>query len=280
MSCGNLMREADIPPLPSPVYDSHAHLVDKVFDGIREEVIIRAGKIGLAGIIVPGDTLKASHEALQLTKRHPDFLRAAVGIHPYDARYYSDAAEQALATLASDPLIVAIGEIGLDHRKDGSDPSPHDVQREVFLRQMALAKKLNLPVIIHCRNAYRELIDILSGIHEQAGDMSGVIHCFSGKKEDALRLIALGYHIGFTGTLTFTNAPDLRETAAALPLERILIETDSPYLTPHPFRGVRPNEPMYVRYVAEALAGCHGISLEEACLATFRNTEQLFKWRA
>lgn len=277
MSNGNPMRAADIPPLPSPAYDSHAHLADKVFDGIREDVIIRAGKTGLAGIIVPGDTLNASHSALKLTRRHPDFLRAAVGIHPYDARYYSDATEGALASLASDPLVVAIGEIGLDHRKDGSAPSPHDVQREVFLRQMALAKKLNLPVIIHCRNAYPELIDILSGIHEQAGDTSGVIHCFSGKKEDALRLIALGYHIGFTGTLTFTNARDLRETAGALPLERILIETDSPYLTPHPFRGVRPNEPMFVRYVAETLSECRKLPLEVICHITHQNTRQLFK---
>lgn len=263
---------SDAPVMAAPLFDSHAHLADKAFEGILDDVIERARKAGLAGIMIPGDSLDLSRQAVQIAKRHPDFLLAAVGLHPYEARNYSDSVERELETLATEPVVAAIGEIGLDFRADGSDPSPHDVQREAFARQMELARRLGLPAIIHCRNAYRELIEIVSKFRIQ-----GVIHCFSGTKSDALKLVDLGYHIGFTGSLTFKNAPDLRETATALPIERILIETDCPWLTPHPHRGVRPNEPAYVRYVAETLAISRSISYEEACRATYQNAARLFR---
>ena len=257
---------------PDLLYDSHAHLADKIFEGMLNDVIERARAAGVAGIMIPGDSLDSSRMAVQIAKRHPDFLRAAVGLHPYEARHYSDEVEQELEALAADAVVAAIGEIGLDVRADGSDPSPHDIQRRAFARQMELAKRLGLPAVIHCRNAYSDLIELLSQ-HR----IEGVVHCFSGTKSDALKLVELGYHIGFAGSLTFKNAPDLRETAAALPLERILIETDCPWLTPHPHRGVRPNEPAYVRYVAEMLASCRGTSFEEACRATYQNAARFFR---
>jgi TatD DNase family protein len=140
---------------------------------------------------------------------------------------------------------------------------------------MALVRKKNLPVIIHCRNAYWELISLLS-MKEQRG-MRGVVHCFSSTKEEAMALVNMGWHLGFTGTITFKNAPHLREAAAAIPLKRILIETDAPYLTPHPYRGTFPNEPLYVRLIAETLAECKGVTLGKICQMTTENTIRLFR---
>jgi len=267
----------DIPelhPLPCGIIDSHAHLTEKIFQGIRKDVIDRAKKGGLKAIIVPGDSLESSRAALELSEEFPDFLRAGVGLHPYEARFYTDETEQELAILSRHPLCVAIGEIGLDFRKDGSDPSPPPLQREAFARQMEMAQKLKMPAIIHCRNAYSELISFLS--LEKYKGMKGVVHCFSGTRQDALALADLGWNIGFTGTLTFKNAAELREAAAALPLEKILIETDSPYLAPHPHRGLWPNEPVYVRLVAEMLSQCKNLPLETVCLATAENAIRLF----
>lgn len=268
------MNLPELPPLACGIIDSHAHLAEKIFQGIMGEVIERAKKGGLTFIIVPGDSLESSREALKLSEEHPDFLRAAVGLHPYQARFFTGETEQELASLSGHPLCVAIGEIGLDYRKDGTDPSPPPLQREAFSRQMDLARKLEMPAIIHCRNAYSELISFLS--LEKYKGMKGVVHCFSGTRQDALALADLGWNIGFTGTLTFKNAAELREAAAALPLEKILIETDSPYLTPHPYRGLWPNEPVYVRLVAETLAQSKNLPLETVCRATTQNTIRLF----
>jgi TatD DNase family protein len=260
---------------PFKIFDSHAHLADKAFSGIREEVLERARTGGIAGVICPGDSLETSRAVIQLVGENPDFLYAAVGLHPYEAKNYNDDAEGELASLSGKKGCVAIGEIGLDFRKDGTDPSPHEAQREAFLRQAALCGNLNLPAIVHCRNAYPELIELFS--KEEYKGMRGVVHCFSGTRDEAIALIALGWHIGFTGTLSFKNATGLREAAASIPLEKILIETDAPYLTPHPYRGRFPNEPCYARLVAEALSSCRGIPLEEVCKTTYNNTNRLFK---
>jgi len=268
------LKISALAPLPCGIIDSHAHLTEKIFQGNREEVIARAKTGGIKSIIVPGDSLESSRAALKISEEFPDFLRAGVGLHPYEARFYTDETEQELISLSSHKSCVAIGEIGLDFRKDGSDPSPPPLQREAFTRQLELARKLELPAIVHCRNAYSELISFLS--LEKFRGMKGVVHCFSGTKEEALSLADLGWHIGFTGTLTFKNAGELREAASVLPLEKILIETDSPYLTPDPYRGLWPNEPVYVRLVAEMLSQCKNLLLETVCRATTENAIRLF----
>ena len=268
------MNISELSPLPFGIIDSHAHLTDKVFRKVEEDVILRAKKGGLKAVIVPGDSLEGSRAGLKLSEDFPDFLRAAVGLHPYEAKVYTDETEQELARLSRHPLCVAVGEIGLDFRTDGTDPSPPPLQRQAFLRQMDLAQKLDLPVIIHCRNAYSELISFL--FLEKYRGMKGVVHCFSGTREEALALVEIGWHIGFTGTVTFMNAGVLREAAAALPLEKILIETDSPYLAPHPWRGLWPNEPVYVRLVAETLAQCKNLPLGKVCQPTTQNAASLF----
>ncbi len=268
------MNLPEFPPLACGIIDSHAHLAEKVFEGRQGEVIARAKEGGLSLIIVPGDSLESSRAGLNLSEKFPDFLRAAAGLHPYEAKFYTDETEQELADLSRNPLCVAVGEIGLDFRKDGTDPSPHPVQREAFLKQLDLAQRLEKPAIIHCRNAYSELISFLS-LGKFKG-MKGVVHCFSGTRPEALALADLGWNIGFTGTLTFKNAGELREAASALPLKKILIETDSPYLAPHPWRGLWPNEPVYVRFVAETLSQCKSLPLETVCRATTQNAANLF----
>ena len=267
-------QTAEFPVLPHGIYDSHVHLTDDAFEENLEEVIARAKENGIIGVIVPGDSIASSRAAIRLAEQYPDYIRAAVGIHPYDTRYYCDQIEKELIALSQNPYCVAIGEIGLDFRKDESDPSPPEVQREAFQSQMILTKKLGLPVIIHCRNAYSELISVVSG--DEYKEIRGVVHCFSGTRDEALKLVESGWHIGFTGTLTFKNAPKIREAASAIPLERILVETDAPYLTPHPFRGRFPNEPVYVSYVALELAKCRQTSMEEVCRKTKENTKRLF----
>jgi TatD DNase family protein len=267
----------NIRPLPHKIYDSHAHLTEESLKSILNEVISRAKKNDIAGILLPGDTLQSSRDVIELANTDPDFFRAAVGLHPYDAKFYNDEIEKELIELAKNSTCAAIGEIGLDFREDGSDPSPHDIQREAFKLQMRLGKKLDLPVIIHCRNAYPELISMLE--QDEFRGMGGVVHCFSGVKEEAVSLCNLGWHIGFTGTVTFKNAPHLREAAASIPIEKILVETDCPYLTPHPYRGTRPNEPVYVRLVVETISESKNINLEEVCKITSENTRRLFGFR-
>ncbi len=261
-------------PLRQRVFDSHAHLADAAFDGILDEVIARARSAGVEGVINLGDTLPMSQKALKQARRYPDFIRAAVGIHPYEASQYSDKTEAALEKLAVDELICAIGEIGLDYVPRTIDYAPRDVQRNVFRRQLALARNLNLPVAIHCRNAYDDLIEILET--EVPNGTRGVVHCFSGNSEDARRILDLGFYIAFTGTITFKNAGALRKIASVIPLERILIETDSPYLTPHPYRGARPNEPAYVRFIAEAISALRELPLEDVCRITTQNVHLCF----
>jgi TatD DNase family protein len=260
------------------IIDSHAHLADEAFRENLDDVLERARSSGIAGVVCPGDSLETSRAVIDLSEKYSDYLYSAVGLHPYEAKNYNDDLERELIRLSENRGCVAIGEIGLDYRKDGTDPSPHDVQRKAFLRQLELCRSLDLPGIIHCRNAYPELIEILS--RDEFKGIRGVVHCFSGTREEALAINSLGWYIGFTGTLTFRNAAGLRDAAAALPSEKILIETDAPYLTPHPYRGKFPNEPCYVRFVAETLASCKGITLEDACRTTFDNTICLFGMRS
>ncbi len=249
------------------VFDSHAHLDDNRYDADRDDVLERSLR-ELAGVVNPGTDLADSQVAVRLAQRY-EHVWAAVGFHPHEARLMQAGDEARLAELASDPKVVAIGEIGLDYYYDHS---PRDVQQAVLIRQLDLARQLSLPVIVHDRDAHG---DVMAIIKREGKGLSGVFHCYSGSLEMAEELIKLGFYVSFGGPLTFNNAVKLQEVARKVPLERILLETDSPYLTPQPFRGQR-NEPLHVRLVAERLAQLRGLTPAAVAEATTRNVETLF----
>ena len=252
--------------------DSHAHIDGPEFDHDREEVVQRAQDIGVFAIlnVGTGDPHSGAFErAVEFGSRHRN-IYTAIGTHPHDASKYDQAAEDKIKILLlSEERMVAWGEIGLDFHYDNS---PRDVQIEAFRKQLRAARALDLPVIIHTREAEDETINIL---REEFGDARGVFHCFSGSSDLADRALELGFMISFSGIVTFKKADDLRETARRVPLDRLLIETDCPYLAPVPYRGKR-NEPAYVVEVCKCLADLKGVSVEEMSLATTRNFCSLF----
>jgi len=255
--------------------DSHAHIDGPEFDADREQVIQRARDVGVAAIlnVGTGDPHSGALErALELSEKYTD-VYSAVGVHPHDARLFDDKAEQRIAALIRQATrILAWGEIGLDFHYDNS---PRDVQMEVFRQQLKLAGAARLPVIVHTRQAEDETIEILKS--EWAGSkLPGIMHCFSGSFRLAQEAIKLGFSISFSGIITFKKAEELRMVAEQVPLDRLLIETDSPFLTPVPFRGKR-NEPAYVVEVARCLAQLRGVSLEEVARTTTENFANLFK---
>lgn len=254
--------------------DSHAHIDGAEFDADREDVIQRAHAAGVSAIlnVGTGDPHSGAFErAIELGRSHTS-IYTAIGTHPHDARLYDDRAEQKTKTLiAGGERVVAWGEIGLDFHYDNS---PRDVQVNVFKRQLHAARELNLPVIIHTREAESETVDILKSDYEGAG-RRGVFHCFSGSEDLANRALEIGFMISFSGIVTFKKADDLRNIARQVPLDRLLIETDCPYLTPVPHRGKR-NEPAYVVEVARCLAGLHGLEVEELAHVTTENFMRFF----
>lgn len=241
--------------------DSHAHIDGPEFDADREEVIQRAQAAGVSAIlnVGTGDPHSGAFErAIALGKSHAS-IYTAIGTHPHDARLYDDRAEERIKSLIeSGERVVAWGEIGLDFHYDNS---PREVQVAVFKRQLHAARDLDLPVIIHTREAEAETIEILQSDYAGA-ERRGVFHCFSGSAALAQRAIDLGFMISFSGIVTFKKAEALRSIARQVPLDRLLIETDCPYLAPVPHRGKR-NEPAYVVAVARCLAALHGLELEE-----------------
>lgn len=261
--------------------DSHAHLESPRFDADREAVIRRAAEAGVEAVITCGADLASSEAAVSLADAHPT-LWAAVGIHPHEARRaYGEATggddgpapiDEALigriARLAGHPRVVAIGEIGLDYHYG---LSPRRAQRAVLQRQLALAAELGMPVILHNRESDDDLRAIVDG----AEPLRGVLHCFLAGREMAEWALARGLYIGVAGPITFKRSDELRELMRDVPLERLLIETDSPYLAPHPLRG-RRNEPAYVAHVAEGLAGALGIAPEVVARRTRDNARRLF----
>lgn len=252
------------------LFDSHAHITDGRFDDDREDVIERARQSGVTGIINAGACMTSSAESIALANRY-DFIYAAVGIHPHDAKTACEEDyEQLTEWVKTERKVVAIGEIGLDYYYDFS---PKEVQKEVFIRQLTLAKKLERPVIIHNRDSHGDMMDIL---RTEGKGVQGVLHCYSGSVEMARELLKMGFYLSVAGPLTYKNAAALPEVVKTVPLERLLVETDCPYLTPHPYRG-RRNEPAYVRFVAEKIAECKGVSLEEVALVTQENTRRLFR---
>lgn len=259
--------------------DSHCHLDFSKFDRDRETVVQRAREAGVEFIINPGYNLESSRRAVALTERYPE-VYAAVGVHPHEAKTVTDEVIAELRLLAAQPKVVAIGEIGLDFYRD---LSPRDVQRRVFRQQLALATELDLPVIVHDREAHSEVMAILAGYLKfqtsnlKVGDseLKGVLHAFSGDRAMAEKVFDLGFCLGIAGPVTFRNARRLRALVRGLPLKRLLIETDAPYLAPHPYRGKR-NEPARVALVAAAVAELHGVGKTEVGEQTAAAARQLF----
>jgi TatD DNase family protein len=254
--------------------DSHAHIDGEEFDADRSEVVARARAAGVRAIlnVGTGDPHGGNFERAVAVAEELEGVYAAAGVHPHDARLYTDAAERRLTdVLLGSERIVALGETGLDYHYDNS---PRDVQREVFARQLRLATKLGLPVIIHSREADEETVEILRAEYEGA-PRGGVMHCFGGGLKMAEEVLALGFHISFAGNVTFKKADALREAALAVPFDRLLVETDCPYLSPVPFRG-RRNEPAHVVETARFLAGLRGVGAEELGRVTSENFARLF----
>ena len=254
--------------------DSHCHIDGAEYDDDREDVIARARDAGVTTMlnVGTGDPHSGTFErAVALAEKHPE-IYCAIGVHPHDAKLFNDAAERRLIDLVrQSSRIVAWGEIGLDYHYDHS---PRDVQRDVFRRQLRIGRELNLPIVIHSREADDDTIAIL---HEELSGYSraGVLHCFGGTLQMALSAIDLGFLVSFAGNLTFKKAEDLRDIARQLPLDRLLIETDCPYLTPVPFRGKR-NEPARVVETAKCLADLRAVTGEEIGRVTTANFEKLF----
>ena len=248
--------------------DTHAHLQDEQFDSDRGEVIARALAAGVERIINIGDNIESSARGVKLAADYPE-LYAAVGIHPQEAGRMQPSHEELLASWAKLPKVVAIGEIGLDYYYENTS---RECQKEVFIRQLDLARQLHLPVCIHDRDAHGDLMAILA---KEGKGLAGVIHCFSGSGEMARELVRSGWHIGIDGPLTFKNAAKLPDVVRQVPLERLLIETDSPYLAPVPMRGKR-NEPAHVIHVARKAAELRQTSFDEFAAATTKNARNLF----
>jgi TatD DNase family protein len=252
------------------LFDTHVHLNADQFDDDLEEVIQRAEKAGVKEMVVVGFDEKTINRALKLIEKYEQ-LYAAVGWHPVDAIDMTEDHLKWLEELAAHPKVVALGEMGLDYHWD---KSPKEIQKEVFRKQIALAKKVQLPIIIHNRDADQDVVDILR--EEKAEEVGGIMHCFGGSVEIATQCLDMNFYISLGGPVTFKNAKRPKLIAKEVPLERLLIETDCPYLAPHPFRGKR-NEPAYVELVAKEIAELREMSLEEIALQTRENAKKLFK---
>lgn len=251
------------------LFDTHVHVNAEQFNEDLEDVIERAKEAGVNNMVVVGFDRPTIIRAMELIEAY-DFMYAAVGWHPVDAIDMTEEDLLWIEELSNHPKVVAIGEMGLDYHWD---KSPKDVQMEVFRKQIRLAKKVGLPIIIHNREATADIVKILK--EEEASEVGGIMHCFSGSAETALECINMNFYISLGGPVTFKNAKKPKEVAAAVPLDRLLIETDCPYLAPHPYRGKR-NEPSYVKLVAEQIAEIKQLTIEEVSKATTENAKKLF----
>ncbi|MGD6782266.1 TatD family hydrolase [Sutcliffiella horikoshii] len=251
------------------LFDTHVHLNADQYEEDLQEVLDRAQAEKVTNMVVVGFDRKTITRAMELVEKY-DFLYAAVGWHPVDA---IDMTEEDLAwieDLASHEKVVAIGEMGLDYHWD---KSPKEIQKEVFRKQIQLAKKVKLPIVIHNRDATADVVQILK--EEDAKEVGGIMHCFTGSLEVAKECMEMNFYISFGGPVTFKNAKKPKEVVKEIPMEKLLIETDCPYLTPHPYRGKR-NEPGYVRLVAEQIAELKELTVEEVAEKTTANAKKLF----
>jgi TatD DNase family protein len=248
--------------------DSHVHLNMSDYRDDLDEVIERARLAGVTAMMNIGFDLASSKATVALTEKYPA-IRGAVGVHPHDARTYTDRVEQELSAMLDKPKIDALGEIGLDYYRD---LSPRDTQQAVFKRQLALARSKGKPIVIHCRDAFDDVMAILSA---EGASYDGVFHAFSGDAAMARDVLSLGFHIGVGGVVTFKNAR-LREVVTAIPMDAIVLETDCPYLAPVPFRGKR-NEPAYLRHVVEAISAATGMTTDMVVEQTNKNFARAMK---
>lgn len=245
------------------LFDTHAHFDDPQFDSDRDEVIKSLADDGVTRVMNIGANMETSEKAIEIANKY-DFIYATVGVHPCDTYDMTDEDIERLRIMAkNNPKVRAIGEIGLDYYFDDTKP---DIQKEWFIKQLHLAKELNMPVVIHDRDSKGDAIEIL----KREGISNGVMHCFSGSAETARELVKMGFMISFTGVLTFKNARRAVEACRSIPIERLMIETDCPYMAPEPQRGER-NYSGYVKYVARKMAEIKGLSYEETARITMEN---------
>ena len=250
------------------LFDTHAHLNDPAFDPDREELMAGLAEKGIGFVMNAGCSLESSKDIIKMAENYP-WLYASVGSHPDSADEVNEAVIEEYRQLANHEKVKAIGEIGLDYYYEDI---PREIQKKAFRMQMELAKEVDLPVIIHEREAHDDGMRIV----KEFPAVRGVFHCYSGSAEMARQLVNMGWYIGFTGVLTFKNARKAVETAASIPLDRIVLETDCPFMAPEPFRGLR-NDPGYLPKMAEKLAQIRGISIEEAISATTENAKRLYR---
>lgn len=256
------------------IFDTHAHYDDRAFDDDREALLANLPGQGIARVVNVGASLASCGRTMALTEKH-DFIYGAIGIHPSETgELEQEGAWQSLLGLYERKKCVAVGEIGLDYYWD--QPG-REIQKKWFVRQLNLARERQLPVIIHSRDAARDTADIMKA--EKAGEIGGVVHCFSYTKETARTVLDMGFYFGIGGVLTFRNARKLKEAVEYIPLERIVLETDCPYLAPVPYRG-RRNCSLYLPYVVAALAQIKGIGEEEARRAVWENSLRLYRMDA
>ena len=255
--------------MASKFIDSHAHLDDRRFDQDREKLINSLYDNDVEIVLNPGADLQTSQKALSIAEKY-SFIYAAVGCHPHDTKFMDDDTMSIFQEMAKNDKVIAIGEIGLDYYYDNSD---RDIQRKWFREQIRLAKELDLPYIVHDRDAHEDILKIMKEEHYDGA--RGILHCYSGSVELSKEFIKLGFYISLAGPVTFEKARVPKLVAKETPFDRLLIETDSPYLTPHPYRGKR-NEPKYVRYVAEEIANIRNVSVDEVAQKTKENFKRLF----
>lgn len=254
----------------SLIFDTHAHYDDEDFDEDREELLMSMQANGIGKIVNIGASLASCKQTIELMQKY-DFVYGAIGVHPNEVEELSEESFAQLKEWCKFEKCVAVGEIGLDYYYD--EPSP-DIQKKWFIRQLNLARELSKPVVIHSRDAAKDTIDIMKEQH--AEEIGGVVHCFSYTKETAKIMLDMGFYIGIGGVLTFKNGVKLKEAAAFIPMDRIVLETDCPYLAPVPFRGKR-NSSLYLPYVVSALAEIKGISEEEVRRITWENAHRMYR---
>jgi TatD DNase family protein len=261
--------------IPSAVslVDTHCHLDPQYFPDGPEGPLDRARAAGVSGFIVigVGRDLAPARAAVALARRSSLRVGASVGVHPHDAKSLDDASFSELEQLAMDPSVIAVGEMGLDYHYDHS---PREVQREAFARQIALAREVKKPIVVHTRSAAADTLELLAS--ERARDVGGVIHCFSEDRAFAERALELGFDLSFSGIVTFKAAESVHAVAAWAPLDRILVETDSPYLAPVPLRG-KPCEPAYIVHTAARIAELRKVTFDAVAVATTENAERRFR---
>lgn len=252
--------------------DSHCHLDGRVFDDDRGAVIARAREAGVGRMLTIGGGPPDLSRAVRLAEQY-EGISASVGVHPHDASRFTPSSGDEIARLCAHPKVVGVGEIGLDYHYDNS---PRDLQKKAFIEQMEIAAARKMPIIVHTRDAWDDSLAML-GKHWSPTGLGGVMHCFSGNFEQAARYIDMGFYISFAGILTFGRSEELRDTARRIPPDRVLVETDSPYLTPAPHRKIRRNEPRFVVETAKKLAQAVGDDFEAIAQRTTENFDRLFR---